>query len=81
MKVTATSEVFEVYVTTMMLFWCGLGVVHVVLAVLASLCVLKRRKRTGFAVRNYLLAAWLIPVVGPAWVLWRFRPAPQPPLL
>jgi hypothetical protein len=81
MKVTTQFEVREIYVTTTILFWCGLAVVHVVLAVLASLCVLNRRKTTGVAVGRTLLAAWLIPVVGPVWVLWRFRPSPQPPLL
>jgi hypothetical protein len=80
MKFNVTYELVEVPLRAMTLLWSVLVVAHVILALLATRCVLNRRKETTGPIGSYLAIAWLIPVVGPSWVLWSLRTAP-PPLL
>ncbi len=82
MKATTISyEVDTVEVDTTALCCAELVVVHILLAVLATRAVTNRRKNGLGTSEVHLFSIWLVPIVGPAIALWKFRPAPQPPLL
>ncbi len=75
---TVTYEMRTIQLGAVSLFWCAIFAGHLMLAILAT--ILASRRKEG-RVGVHVAAAWLIPQIGPAVVCWRFRPAPQPPLL
>jgi hypothetical protein len=52
------------------------SLIHVVLASVVTVLVLKQRKELGFGVLITLLIVWLIPLIGPACIAWGLQRGP-----
>jgi hypothetical protein len=80
MKLIIITDSYDSTIPVPMMFviWAALIAVHVALAVVATKLI--KKKQDAAALRRAFLTAWLIPIIGPSWVLWKLRTT-QPPLL
>jgi hypothetical protein len=55
------------------LAWQMVSLIHIVIACVATVIVLKKRKELNFGILPALLIAWVIAYIGPASVIWGLR--------
>jgi hypothetical protein len=60
-----------------MVLTCQLiSLLHVAIACFATVAVLRKRKELNLGILPTLIIAWLVPIVGPASILWGLRESP-----
>ena len=80
MNISAEGNHVDIFIrltAVVLSWWIALLVAHVALAYLAT----KRIRLLANVNRISNLIVWFIPIIGPMYVLWRYRAPPQPPPL